>query len=88
MVFCLNWGAFVAAQIRYMEHAIAENKWYLSEVAEHDVGLEVATEDFRQCHLLRVAGEFRAAFCTVLCPVRFDCELAPLIEELNDNWAR
>ncbi len=64
------------AQLRRLEAAIDENKWYLSERAGYDVGYEAAEEDFRRRHLEQFAREFRMRYCLGLCPGRDRCEMA------------
>ena len=78
---------FAFLQKCYMEQAIDENKWYLSEAAGRDVGPMVAEMDFHHSHLPRVAATFRSLHCTGLCPARAQCELAPLVPLLNESWA-
>ncbi|NOY80417.1 MAG: hypothetical protein GXP31_05350 [Kiritimatiellaeota bacterium] len=76
MSSCPFFQVFMEAQLRRLEAAIAENKWYLSERAGFDVGYEAAEEDFRRHHLARFAREFRVRYCLGTCPGRNYCEMA------------
>jgi len=85
---CLMPKMFAFLQKCYLEQAIDENKWYLSEAAGRDVGSLVAEIDFHEIHLPRVAAKFRSHHCTGMCPAKDQCELAPLVPLLNESWAK
>jgi hypothetical protein len=85
MIVCTQFRALMKYQHRWLESAIDENKWYLSEDAGADVGPEKATDDFCQRHLDRVADQYRREYCTNLCNDRHVCALAPKVHELEGS---
>jgi hypothetical protein len=60
-------------QRKLIEQSINENKYYMSEKENHDVGYTAAEQDFIDKHLSRVAKEFREFFCSRLCPDNKNC---------------
>ena len=72
---CINKDVFTY-QASVIKLSIEEDKWYMSEKAGHDVGLEIAKEHFFNTYLNGFAAGFRASFCGLVCSKRFDCAIA------------
>lgn len=63
MSSCRDLTNYLASERRRIYQAIAENKWYLSERAGHDVGYRVAQLDFIERFLPSFAHAFRTEYC-------------------------
>ncbi len=79
---CQRLRSYLAAQREALRRAIDENKWYLSERAGHDIGLERAKQDFYVHHLDRVCHEFRVYYCRSECASRQSCALASMVARI------
>ena len=73
-MICQHFHEFMTAQRGAMQHAIDENKWYLSEQARHDVGYKAAEMDFLEKHMTALAVQFRSNWCGGICEDRDGCK--------------
>lgn len=73
---CREFKRYMSELRDRLRRAYDENKWYLSETARHDVGLQAAKDDFHERHLDRFAGDVRTSFCGRECARRDSCPLA------------
>jgi hypothetical protein len=60
---CVRLSALMAAQRAAFAAAIAEDKWYLSEKAQHDVGQQAAVDDFMERFFASWTNKFRIEYC-------------------------
>ena len=72
---CTNRDFFIL-QAKIMQHAIEEDKWYLSEEQHQDVGWAAAEEHFLRVYASGFNAGYRACYCALHCPYRKDCEQA------------
>lgn len=72
---CIDQQVFTF-QAQVLKKSIEEHKWYLSEKAGHDVGLEIAQEHFFKTYLNGFAAGFRASYCGFVCLKRHTCRIA------------
>lgn len=79
---CRCFNGYMAAQKRGLVNAIDEEKWYMSEQAGGDVGIDAAVSSFLEKHIDRFARSFRERFCREQCPDRERCDLVSRVEEL------
>ncbi|MFA4945550.1 MAG: hypothetical protein WC789_12720 [Lentisphaeria bacterium] len=84
---CSAFHEFMRAQQTFLERAIDETKWYLSERAGRDVGRESAIEHFWRNHLDHAAHDFRLRYCHGECPNRGTCPLAAAVDRLHSATA-
>ena len=74
-----------------MQHAIEEDKWYLSEQRHCDVGWDVAEEHFLMLYSAGFNAGYRACYCALHCPDRHNCAQAQRwMEEdhsANQRWS-
>lgn len=70
---CDHLSEFMGEQKIRLGVAIDEDKWYLSERAHRDIGLEVAQKDFLDHYLGNWAKEFRENYCHNKCSERDKC---------------
>ncbi len=75
MSSCQFFNEYVARQKEELTLAVRQNRWYLSQRANHDVGEEAAVRDFCERHLEYFARSFRVRFCRHVCPLSDTCEL-------------
>ncbi len=75
----------MAEQHSELRSAIDEAKWYLSEAAGRDVGIEAASLRFMEEHLDGFAHQFRMRFCGERCPGRQTCSLAQWVHRLTGS---
>lgn len=85
MVCCAHFKDYMTRQEDSLTRAIEEDKWYLSEQAGADVGMDTAVEDFVENHLDRFAHEFRVRYCRKVCGDRATCELARNVHEIASH---
>ena len=85
MAQCRFFSQYMASQRKAFLDALNENKWYLSERARRDVGIDAATVDFCKRHLDTFAHQFRTEYCRDVCPDREHCELARHIDSIRST---
>jgi len=73
MAACPFFYEYMVRQRGALAKAVDENKWYLSERAQQDVGKELAARDFCDRHVERFARSFRMEFCRDTCPLCHSC---------------
>lgn len=61
---CPNFKKFIESQTIALHRAVDENKWYLSEQARRDVGMNAAMQDFTERHCYDWATKFQEDFCS------------------------
>lgn len=72
---CIHLKELLSKERLALEREINRNKYYLSQKAGHDVGLEIAEKDFVEHYLNIWASGFKAAYCNYVCPDGKECEL-------------
>ena len=72
---CLHLKQLLEAEKPALKEEIEKNKYYLSEKAHYDVGLEEAQKDFIEHYLDTWAAGFKDAYCKHVCKERDDCDL-------------
>ena len=85
MTSCTKFKVYMAEQHAGLKRALDEDKWYLSERAGFDVGMEAAERNFCRHHLDRFAQSFRVDFCRNKCPERHTCELASTVDKMRST---
>lgn len=72
---CIN-DDFFKVQSQVLRKSIEEDKWYLSEQEGRDVGWDAAEQHFISTYFCGFAAGFKAAFCSMICPNRKNCQQA------------
>jgi hypothetical protein len=70
---CVHLREFLDEQGLYLKKAIDEDKWYLSEIAHKDVGIDLAKKDFFEHYLKGCAENFRINYCSNKCNDTSQC---------------
>ncbi len=73
--YCSHLNELIKEEKPALIKAINENKYYLSQKENHDVGLQKAKEDFIANHLKTWATNFKDIYCNHVCIYEKDCSL-------------
>lgn len=65
METCCHFREYMHSQVAAMRQAIAEDKWYESEKAHHDIGEKAASEHFMAHVFAHWTEEFRQKYCAM-----------------------
>lgn len=68
-----------------LQEALQENKWFLSELEHHDVGLSAAESDFLDNHCAECGAKWRVKYCRDICEFSDDCELGKAFIKRDGN---